>query len=73
MVLKEHYRLKSSSVILSRSFCNTAKYTDLAEVENIFKTGVSAIRKHEELCAVANDYEENHEAVCVAISKIIEK
>ena len=37
MVLKEHYRLSSSCVILSRSFCNTEKIKNIDEIKNIFK------------------------------------
>ena len=40
-VLKEHYRLGSSSVILSRSFCNTAKAESMEQVRQIFDTGVA--------------------------------
>lgn len=47
-ILGEHHRLGSTCVILSRSFCNTDKITDLAEVERIFRTGVQAIRDVEE-------------------------
>lgn len=50
MVLKEHYRLGSSSVILSRSFCNVAKIDDMNEVRQIFVNGVSNIRTLEDEC-----------------------
>ena len=44
MVLKEHYRLGSSMVIVSRSFCNTDVVTDLNIVKAIFTNGIKAIR-----------------------------
>jgi hypothetical protein len=44
MVLKEHVRLGSSMVIVSRSFCNTDVVTDLNEVKRIFDTGISGLR-----------------------------
>ena len=44
MVLKEHYRLGSSMVIVSRSFCNSDIVTDLNEVKTIFTKGIKAIR-----------------------------
>lgn len=47
-IIKEHYRLGSSMVILSRSFCNTSQITDLNEIDKIFKEGVSAIRNFEQ-------------------------
>ncbi len=73
MVLKEHYRLGSTRVILSRSFCNTTVITDLEEVNEIFEKGVKAIREEEEKCAVANDYLENKEQVKQAVERIVGK
>ena len=46
-ILAEHYRLKSNMAILSRSFCDTSKITDLAEIENIFHEGMKEIRDYE--------------------------
>lgn len=73
MVLKEHYRLGSSSVILSRSFCNTAKVTDLEEIQQIFEEGVSSIRKYEEVCKKSVDFEENRMNVKDTIERIVNK
>ena len=50
MVLKEHYRLGSTSVILSRSFCNSEKITDLEAIRSIFTAEVRRIREFEERC-----------------------
>lgn len=50
-VIREHCRLGSSSVILSRSFCNTQIITDLSEVERIFAEGVQKVRMLEAECA----------------------
>ena len=49
-VIREHYRLGSTRVILSRSFCNTSLVTDLNEVERIFRTGMAEIRALEREC-----------------------
>ena len=46
-ILAEHYRLGSSMVILSRSFCNTTEVKDLKMIEVIFNEGVSKIREFE--------------------------
>ncbi len=72
MVLKEHYRLGSTRVILSRSFCNTQKITDLAEIEKIFITGIKAIRQEESRCEKADDYNENKNKVREAVERIVE-
>ncbi len=44
MILKEHYRLGSSMVIVSRSFCNTDNTGSLDEVRDIFVKGIADIR-----------------------------
>lgn len=48
-ILTEHYRLGSQSVILSRTFCNTAKTTDLDEIKSIFCENVKNLRDYEEV------------------------
>lgn len=47
MIIAEHYRLGSQIVILSRSFCNTEKITDLDEIRKIFNDGIKQIRDFE--------------------------
>lgn len=46
-ILSEHYRLGSSTVILSRSFCNSEKIKDLNEIEYIFGVELMKIRNYE--------------------------
>lgn len=73
MVLKEHYRLGSSMVIVSRSFCNTDIVTDLNEVRTIFNDGIGAIRNFEKKLqnATPDYFESNRIAVIDAVNKII--
>lgn len=47
-IITEHYRLGSGQVILSRSFCNVNKMTDMKDIEAVFKTDVAKIRSFEE-------------------------
>jgi hypothetical protein len=72
MVLKEHVRLGSSMVIVSRSFCNTDIVTDLEEVKRIFDKGISDLRALEKEVSHADDtyLEENRKAVVAAVNKI---
>lgn len=71
-VLKEHYRLGSSMVIVSRSFCNTDEITDLNEVEKIFQEGIKAIRDLEvEAQTALNYFTDNHKAVEDAVENIL--
>lgn len=72
MVLKEHVRLGSSMVIVSRSFCNTDVVTDLNEVKRIFDSGISGLRALEKEASQADAayLEENRKAVVAAVNKI---
>ena len=73
MILKEHYRLGSQMVILSRAFCNTDKIIDSAEVSKIFSHGIAEIRELEnEMKNMTQDeFDMNHEAVCDAVESIV--
>ena len=72
-VLKEHIRLGSSMVIVSRSFCNTDVVTDLNEVRRIFTEGIGAIRRLEaEAEAAANYFKKNQKDVAEAVCNIVE-
>ena len=72
MVLKEHVRLGSSMVIVSRSFCNTEIVTDLNEVKRLFDTGISGLRALEKEASQADTafLEENRKAVVATVNKI---
>lgn len=47
LIISEHYRLNSTMVILSRSFCNISKIKKLSEIEKQFFVGVKEIREYE--------------------------
>ncbi len=67
-ILKEHYRLGSSIVILSRSFCNVNNYTDINYIREKFETGIGCLRAFEKEIAVYSQYFVNNEkfvAECV--------
>ena len=71
-VLKEHYRLGSSMVIVSRSFCNTDQIADLNEVKQIFITGIAEIRRLEaEASAAATYFTDNAAALREAVDRIV--
>lgn len=70
-ILVEHYRLGSTCVILSRSFCNTNKITDLDEIRVIFNNGVKAIREKEnEVEQQVRYFRENEQLVCERVKLI---
>lgn len=73
-VLKEHYRLGSSMVILGRSFCNTNVITDKEEIIKIFQSGISEIRELEAKIQKVIDYfEVNRKYVADAVTKIVQE
>ncbi len=73
-ILKEHYRLGSSMVIIGRSFCNTKIVTDLDEIRKIFKNGIHEIRQLEHEAQQAVDYfNNNHSAVVEKVNDIVNK
>ena len=73
MILKEHYRVGSQMVILSRAFCNTDKITDKAEISEIFSKGIAEIRRLEKEMdnLTQEEFKMNHEVVCAAVERIV--
>lgn len=73
-IIREHYRLGSQGVILSRSFCNTERMPDPAAIEAVFADGVPKIRALERECAERLQYfEENRRALTDAIRLVSER
>lgn len=73
-IIAEHYRLGSTCVILSRSFCDIRTITNLQEVKMIFEEGIEKIRNQEELCANAKKefFVENRSELQQIVQKICE-
>ncbi|KAB3534742.1 aldolase [Alkaliphilus pronyensis] len=46
-IITEHYRLGSSMVILSRSFCNVKQTREIYDMRELFLNGVKEIREYE--------------------------
>lgn len=55
-VIKEHYRLGSTCVILSRSFCDVMKIHHIGIINDTFLKGVRMIRELEQECAPHSEY-----------------
>ena len=71
-VLKEHYRLGSSMVILSRSFCDTDIINDVAKMKEVFNPGIRSIRDLEkEAEMVAHYFADNRTAVVEDVNNIV--
>lgn len=73
-IIREHYRLGSSSAILSRSFCNTNNVKNYTKVEKTFNEGIAQIRNLENECENARQdyFIENKKALDDKIWNIVE-
>lgn len=54
-ILMEHYRLGSTRVILSRSFCDAEKFDDTAELAAALEKSMHELRTYEKICAAADE------------------
>lgn len=73
-ILREHYRLGSSMVILSRSFCNVNKGVDIDYIKEKFEIGVRSMRAFEKEIAIHSRYfEENEKLIAACIASIVNK
>lgn len=73
-IVMEHYRLGSSVVILSRSFCNADEIGDITKIKQIFKENVYNLRDFERTLEKkdASEFEENRLEVCKGVNYIVE-
>ena len=73
LIIKEHYRLGSKMVILSRSFCNINNFEELEAVEEVFYRGVREVRALEKECQYYKDYfTKNREELITAVNSVVE-
>lgn len=72
-IITEHYRLSSSLVILSRSFCDVNKISDVKEVDKLFAKGIKDIRNFEDMLIDKSKdfYKANQQEVKQVVSKIV--
>ena len=72
-IMGEHFRLGSSSVILSRSFCNINHMTDYDEIEEVFRSGVRAVREEEKIIShwTEMEFEQNRQRVQECVRQIL--
>ncbi len=74
-VIAEHYRLGSSMAILSRSFCDIHKTSDMAEVKRLFEQELRKIREYEAELAKRDDafFKANQEETARLVDIIADK
>lgn len=72
-IIAEHYRLGSTCVILSRSFCNTSQIRDMGKISSIFLNGVKEIREYEQMVAVHSDFfKKNLDEIKQGVNAVLE-
>ena len=71
-VIMEHYRLGSTRAILSRSFCDVFKMSDVCEIEKVFKENMKALRTYEDKVSGMSDFKENQQEVVRDVARIVE-
>lgn len=73
-ILKEHYRLGSSCVILARAFCDANKISDIKDITARFEAGVKAMRDLEAECELHSRYfRDNERTVAEKVRLICEE
>lgn len=71
-IIKEHYRLGSELVILSRSFCNASLISDLDEIREVFTNGVRELRMYEQEVQKAWEYfGKNQKEIARIVNQIV--
>lgn len=71
-IIAEHYRLGSSMVILSRSFCNVGSRVDFSSLHELFHMGVKAIRDYEDTLVTKDEryFEDNKRIIIDKVNEI---
>lgn len=74
-IITEHYRLGSSMVILSRSFCDSWIADDTEEIERVFKYELPKIREYEErlMHETTEFFEKNRRMVISEVNSVLER
>lgn len=74
-VIMEHYRLGSSSAILSRSFCNAYEIQDINEIEMIFSKNMRLLRDYEDMLGLKTEEEYllNKADIKKCVDEVVEK
>lgn len=72
-VITEHYRLGSTRVILSRSFCDLKEQSEICSIEKIFRERVAEIRAFEKTLDLMTleKFELNRQCVCEIVENIV--
>ena len=67
----EHYRLGSTRVILSRSFCNADEIKDISYIEKVFRENIRELHDFEKKISYISDFSKNQNDVKITVEKIV--
>lgn len=72
-IIMEHYRLGSTRVILSRTFCDNIKIGNIKEIDKIFKVNIQKLKEYETYmhCISDDEFEKNRIEVAEIVKKIV--
>lgn len=72
-IITEHFRLGSTRAILSRSFCDALKISDIQEIDNIFTVNMKSLREFEKTLPQLTEkqFSENSESIKICVDEII--
>ena len=70
-IIMEHYRLGSTRAILSRSFCDTSKISNIEDIEKVFRENMEKLREYE--LSMANTTSEQYVRNKMEIAKTTEE
>lgn len=75
LIISEHYRLGSQMAILSRSFCDATRQTDVEIVKEVFQVELRRIREFEESISFEDSkyFADNQAQIANRIKGVIEK
>ncbi len=72
-IILEHYRLGSKMAILSRSFCNVSKMSDIDLIRQKFDSGVNLIRYFEGTIVDTTDFEGNRAEIKKIVKELTDR
>jgi len=74
-VMMEHYRLGSTCVIVSRTFCRIDDVPDIPKIKRVFKEEIAKLRNFEKSIAIESSdcdlFARNHAQVTEAVAQIV--
>lgn len=74
-IIMEHYRLGSTRVILSRTFCHYSKISRIDEIDRVFGENMKKLREYERLLngMTKEEFIANRAAVISSVARIVEQ